>query len=62
MPIYEYSCGECKSDFELLIRGSEEPQCPTCGNRSLERQLSVPAAHSGSRSALPTVGADCVPT
>jgi putative FmdB family regulatory protein len=53
MPIYEYSCRQCTSDFELLIRGSESPQCPQCGSHELEKQFSVPAAHSASRSRLP---------
>ncbi len=47
MPIYEYACHECEHEFELLVRGSEQPLCPTCGGRRIERQLSVPAAHSG---------------
>ena len=45
MPIYEYSCQTCKSSFELLIRGSEEPACPECGGSKLEKLLRVPAAH-----------------
>ena len=24
MPIYEYTCGKCGSEFELLIRGEGE--------------------------------------
>ncbi len=50
MPIYEYACGECQREFELLVRSSEQPVCPNCGAVKLERLLSVPAAHSGTRS------------
>lgn len=51
MPIYEYRCSTCDSDFEHLTRSYEEPSCPQCGTREVEKQLSVPAAHtSGSRS------------
>ena len=53
MPLYEYICQECNSDFELLVRGQEEAQCPGCGSRTLEKQFSVVAAHSSSSRSLP---------
>lgn len=53
MPIYEYTCKQCADAFELLIRGNEAPACPACGSQSLEKQLSVPAAHLASSSELP---------
>ena len=43
MPIYEYACPKCKAEFELLVRGSETPECPECGGSGLEKLLSVPA-------------------
>ena len=46
MPLYEYACRDCESEFELLIRGSEQPHCPKCDSGRLEKLLSVPAAHS----------------
>jgi putative FmdB family regulatory protein len=50
MPLYEYSCPNCQSQFELLIRGSEQPECPQCHSTNVEKLLSVPAAHThGSR-------------
>ena len=49
MPIYEYTCKDCGSDFELLIRGEEKPVCPSCGKTHLTKSFSVPAAHSGQR-------------
>lgn len=45
MPLYEYTCRDCRTDHELLIRGGEQPACPACGGKHLEKQLSVPAAH-----------------
>lgn len=57
MPIFEYTCEECSGAFELLIRGSETPVCPTCGSAKLEKAWSVPAAHSGGKSSqLPIAG------
>lgn len=53
MPIYEYRCRQCDHDFELLIRGNEQPTCPSCSQPELEKQFSVPAAHSARSSQLP---------
>jgi putative FmdB family regulatory protein len=53
MPIYEYACDRCHDEFELLVRGEETPVCPKCGGERLTRQLSVPAAHTGSAPSLP---------
>ncbi len=48
MPIYEYICLDCESAFELLIRGDEKPQCPSCGKKRVSKQLSVTAAPQAS--------------
>ena len=48
MPIYEYVCGECRHEFEALVRGSETPHCAACGGQNLTKLLSVPAAHTAS--------------
>jgi putative FmdB family regulatory protein len=51
MPIFEYLCKGCGKRFEVLIRGSEKPQCPKCSSTRLEQQLSafaVATGHGGS--------------
>lgn len=53
MPLYEYACKQCRSDFELLIRGDQTPECPQCGSRRLEKQLSAAVAHSAGGKQLP---------
>ena len=53
MPIYEYTCNDCQVDFEVLLRGDEQPECPTCGSVRLAKQFSVPAAHVAGVSQLP---------
>jgi len=52
MPIYEYKCQDCGTKFEKLVRGSEgsELECPSCGQKHLEQELSTFAAHSGGTS------------
>ena len=46
MPIYEYACESCHHEFELLIRGSEAPACPSCAGQTLRRKLSAFAAQT----------------
>jgi putative FmdB family regulatory protein len=40
MPLYPYVCDACEAAFELLVRASDTPQCPSCGSQRLHRQLS----------------------
>jgi putative FmdB family regulatory protein len=46
MPLFEYRCPACESQFELLIRGAAVPACPTCGSTSIEKLLSMFAVTS----------------
>ena len=55
MPIYEYQCADCSSEFELLVLGSDQPACPSCSGHKLEKLMSAPAAHSRD-AALPICG------
>src|SRR5688572_32913209 len=43
MPIYEYRCGECGQDHEVLQKVSEPPltECPACRKPALKKQLSA---------------------
>jgi putative FmdB family regulatory protein len=52
MPIYEYKCGNCAHEFELLVRGSLTPKCEKCGSEKLERLLSLPSIKSETTHAL----------
>ncbi|MGE3408782.1 MAG: zinc ribbon domain-containing protein [Pirellulales bacterium] len=47
MPLYEYNCENCGQPFEVLVRCGEQPECPACGGKKLQKLLSVPAAHTG---------------
>ena len=53
MPIFEYDCEKCGSEFELLVRHDQPPVCPNCGTNRLLKRFSVPAAHVKSSQSLP---------
>ena len=41
MPIYEYRCESCKHDFEYLVMGAHEPECPACNSAQVGRLMSA---------------------
>ena len=49
MPIYDYRCGACGAQFELLVRASTVPACPHCGCATLDKRVSAPAAPGKSK-------------
>ena len=48
MPIYEYRCISCATEFEALVRRGKTPVCPSCGKVELERRFSLPNVKSES--------------
>jgi len=44
MPLYEYQCLVCESNFDRLVRNADVPNpiCDSCGGDT-ERKISVPA-------------------
>lgn len=48
MPIYEYHCNGCGTEFEALVRSSTKPECPSCHSTTLDKKLSVFATASSS--------------
>jgi putative FmdB family regulatory protein len=45
MPIYEYVCGACGHELEVLQKISDAPlrKCPECGKSSLRKLISAPS-------------------
>ena len=42
MPIYEYRCSKCETEFECLVLGSgDDIACPDCQNDGVERLMSA---------------------
>lgn len=53
MPIYEYTCIDCQSSFELIRSMAEadsDVECTQCHGSHVQRQLSMFNATSGGRS------------
>lgn len=48
MPIFEYKCAECGKQFEAIVMGSREAECPSCKSKELEQQMSTFAARTQS--------------
>ncbi len=45
MPIYEYQCGDCAHELEVLQKISDPllTECPACGRESLVKRISAPS-------------------
>ena len=51
MPIYEYICDDCKTQFEkIVINKQQEISCPKCASKKATIQLSVFATAGGNGS------------
>lgn len=66
MPIFEFKCSACGSEFETLVRSSTTPECPSCHGTDLTEKLSTFAAISktafgsvSSSASLDTLPASC---
>jgi putative FmdB family regulatory protein len=60
MPIFEYICEECQTEFEALVYGREKAACPKCESKKLRPQLSVFAVSAkGSSAARPASAGPC---
>jgi len=44
MPIYEFTCRDCNTRFDALVRvGGRAVTCPSCGAAQLEKRISASA-------------------
>ena len=64
MPIYEYRCQDCDSQFEKFLRSmfsQETITCPDCGGQHVAKALSLIGATSSSGSGGASSAAACGP-
>jgi putative FmdB family regulatory protein len=63
MPIYEYACLACGSEFEKFVQTPRAVSCPRCESDRVSRRLSLVGVKTGGRtageSAAPTSGGGC---
>lgn len=47
MPIYEFVCHDCGTNFEKRVSfiQTSTPACATCESSNVQRQMSAPAIH-----------------
>ncbi len=51
MPVYEYRCTACGSDFSYLkLKAADEPACPKCESKKVEKKISSFSCSGGSGS------------
>ena len=48
MPIFDFICTDCQHHFEVLVRGSAVPVCPSCSSAAIEKQMTLPAIKTSS--------------
>ncbi len=49
MPIYEYRCKSCKTEFERLVFAGDKPeiQCPECKGNDVQKKMSAASFMTG---------------
>jgi putative FmdB family regulatory protein len=54
VPIFEYTCRDCREAFELLVRSDTRIACPACDSERVVKKLSVFASHVKREAATPS--------
>ena len=62
MPIYSYTCRDCKNTFDLLIgvtSAASEMKCPKCGSVKIDKKLGGFSVRMGSASSSGPAAPSC---
>ena len=67
MPLYEFSCAKCGTEFEELVMSSKpeaiaEVACPTCGSHKVKKKVSTFASSVTGGSSTAASAANCAPS
>ena len=41
VPIFEFSCDTCETEFEILVQGEPDISCPDCSSTNLTKRFST---------------------
>ena len=41
MPLFDFKCESCDEVFETIAKRDEIPECPKCGNKETQKQISA---------------------
>ncbi|PXW23995.1 FmdB family zinc ribbon protein [Paraburkholderia caballeronis] len=52
MPLYDYRCRDCHTQFETLVRAGATPVCPRCGSAALDKLVSAPVPPGRSKAII----------
>jgi putative FmdB family regulatory protein len=53
---YEYTCRKCGNEFEVIVFGDDVPECPECGAKDPQKNMSSFGFSVGSRSSRRAAG------
>lgn len=63
MPMYEFTCRQCATEFEELCSSSEADdgtvECPECGAKKSEKRVSTFASTGGESAGFARGGGGC---
>jgi putative FmdB family regulatory protein len=65
MPIYEYTCQDCETQFEKFVRSmlsKIEVECPHCGGTHVKKGWSTFGTGTSGASLGSTAAANCAPS
>jgi putative FmdB family regulatory protein len=65
MPIYEYHCTDCDTDFEQFLRSMASQEiitCPECGGQHVKKAISLFGSMSGGSARSSAPAQACAPT
>jgi putative FmdB family regulatory protein len=65
MPIYEYHCTDCDTDFEQFLRSMSSQEiitCPECGGQHVKKAISLFGSMSGGSARSSAPAQTCAPT
>jgi len=67
MPIYEFSCAKCGTEFDELVMSSKpeaiaQVACPECGSHKLKKKVSTFASGATGGSSGAASAASCAPS